>query len=324
MIEKVASVDRYRMRLEVRSKIPDRTSAVQIDAAYIKEPAAEEITMQVDERGETQTVTMILVDGLRYMRSGEMVMQTADAQLRLSELTIIQPSDATVLDNRFSIVGKESLNGRETVHYRGGPDAVPTGDTGGDSFDVSTLESARIDLWIDQVEQFIVAMEVNADNSEGSASEAIYMRFEYYDFNSPDIVIEAPADAVTMSAPDMGAEMPDSDGAAESESAPVAAGDAPEPRNALGKLLGFDLLVATGSEITVLSDQIVQVASVYTVDEAVGLFQANMPANGYTFMNLVEPQAGERVLMFQKGMQIATIQITESANGSDWTVAMAP
>lgn len=324
IIEDVPSIDRYRMRLTMSSEIPDRNTYVEVEAAYIKEPPTEEIVMQVEERGETQIITTYLVDGLRYMRSGDMVVQTADARMNLNELTLIQPRDATLLDDRFAVVGEETLNGRETIHYQGGPEAVPTGSTAGDSFDVTSLASARIDLWVDQAEQFIVAMEVNAENTEG-AGEQIRMRFEYYDFNSPEIVIEAPEGAAAMPGGMPGGEdNGDTSGEAETTAPAGDAAAAAEPRNALGQLLGFDLLVATGSEITAVSDQIVQVASVYTVDEAVGLFQANLPANGYTFLNLVEPQAGESVLMFQKGMQIATIQITETDNGSDWNVVMAP
>lgn len=329
IIEDVPSIARYRMRLTMGSEIPDRNTFVEVEAAYIKEPPTEEIVMQVEERGETQTITTYLVDGLRYMRSGDMVVQTADARMNLNELTLIQPRDATVLDDRFSVVGEETLNGRETTHYQGGPDAVPTGSTAGDSFDLTSLASARIDLWVDQAEQFIVAMEVNAEITEGSPGEQIHMRFEYYDFNSPEIVIEAPDDAMAvpggMPGEMSGAEDQGEPADESATTAPAADTAAPpEPRNALGKLLGFDLLVATGSEINAVSDQIVQVASVYTVDEAVGLFQATLPANGYTFLNLVEPQAGESVLMFQKGMQVATIQITEADSGSDWTVVMAP
>jgi hypothetical protein len=245
-----------------------------------------------------------------------MVVQTADAQMNLQELTLIQPRDVAGLDGRFAIVGEESVNGRATIHYQGGPEAVPTGGTAGDTFDVTALESASIDLWIDQVENFIVAMEVTVAGFDEEPDALMQMRFDYADFNSPDILIEAPVDAMAMPG-GMAA-------GADTGSPSTAEEDTPEPRNALGKLLGFDLLIATGSEITLVSDQIVQVSSIYTLDEAVNLFQVQLPANGYTFMNLITPQAGESVVMFQKGLQIATIQITETAKGSDWSVIMAP
>lgn len=322
IIEEVTSIERYRMRITVVNEVSNRAANVQVDAAYIKAPPAEEITMQIDENGETQTVTMLLVDGLRYMRSGEMVVQTADAQMNLQELTLIQPRDATQLGNHFTVVGEETVHGRATIHYQGGPEAVPTGGTDGDTFDVTGIASAGIDLWVDQAEQFIVAMEVKVTGFDEEPDAHMAMRIEYFDFNSPDIVITAPADALSM-AGGMAGSADAGDKASGGETTSTEA-SGPEPRNALGKLLGFDLLLATGSEITLASNQIVQVATIYTVEEAAKLFQAQLPANGYSLMSSLTPQAGEHVLMFQKEAQIATIQITATAKGSDWNVVMAP
>ncbi|MEZ4675584.1 MAG: hypothetical protein R2932_15240 [Caldilineaceae bacterium] len=321
IIEEITTIERYRMRITLVNEISNRNANVHIDAAYVKEPPAEEITMQVDENGEMQTVTMLLVDGLRYMRSGDMVVQTADARMNLRELTLIQPRDATVLGNRFQALGEETVNERATTHYQGGPDAVPTGGTAGDTFDVTALESASIDLWVDQAENFIVAMEVKVEGFDEDQNARMRMRFDYFDFNNPDIVITAPADA--MSVP--GGVPNDTDGqtGGAGSSADAETGGS-EPRNALGKLLGFDMLLATGSEITLASGQIVQISSIYTVDEAVNLVQTQLPANGYTLLSSIAPQAGESVLMFQKAAQIATIQIATSDRGSDWNIVIAP
>ncbi|MEZ4736261.1 MAG: hypothetical protein R3E79_54950 [Caldilineaceae bacterium] len=108
IIEEVTSIERYRMRITVVNEVSNRAANVQVDAAYIKAPPAEEITMQIDENGETQTVTMLLVDGLRYMRSGEMVVQTADAQMNLQELT---DSTARCYAARQSLYGGRRRDG---------------------------------------------------------------------------------------------------------------------------------------------------------------------------------------------------------------------
>lgn len=308
VIEEIADIERYRMRITMVSEAPNRNTDIQVDAAYIKDPPAEEITMQIDDNGEAQTITIVLVDGLRYMRSGDMVVQTTDAHMNLQELTLIQPRDVTTLGNRFTLVGEEMVNERATRHYQGGPDAVPTGGTTGDTFDVTGIDSARIDLWVDQVENFIVAMAIEVTGVGNEPQAHMELHFDYFDFNSPEIMISVPT----------GAQPADETGNAEST-----ATDA-QPRNALGEILGFDLLLATGSEITLASNQIVQVSSIYTLDEAVNLFQTQLPANGYTLMNTITPQAGERVLMFQKGTQITTIQLTATDRGSDWSVVMAP
>lgn len=312
VIEEIATIERYRMEVTVKSEVANRATEVRVEGAYIKEPPTEEITMQIAENGETQTFTTLLVDGLRYMRSGEMVVQTIDARMNLQELTLIQPGDATMLDQRFEQLGEEFVNGRETIHYRGGPDAVPTGGTTGDTFDVTGIDSARIDLWIDRAENFIVAMEVGVNGFDEEPDAQMQLRFDYVDINSPDIVIEAPSDAMNLS-----------DGQPDSTDE-LNAADAPEPRNALGKLLGFDLLLATGSQITLANEQIVQVSTIYTVEEATNLFQAQLPAHGYSLLSLLTPQAGENVLMFQKGVQTATIQITATDGGSDWSVVVSP
>jgi len=311
IIEEVASIERYRMRVTYGSQGTARDNDTVIEAAYSKEPPAESFTVTFTENGQPETITMILVDGVRYIQAGEAFIQTTDEAMNLHELTLIQPQDVDFAAN-FTQIGEEERNGRMTVHYQGGPDAVPTGGTAGDTFDVSGIASATIDLWIDQAEKFIVAMSVQIDGLEEDPEAIFGMHFEYFDFNSPDIVIAIPEQALAMA-----------ENTAESGDDSSAAA-AVTPRNDLGKLLGFDLLVATGSQITAVTNQVVQVKSVYTLDEAVNLFQLQLPANGYTLLNAITPQAGEQVLMFQKDGKTATIQIKGTDEGSDWDVIIAP
>ncbi len=312
VIENVESIERYRMRVTYTSQGTGRDSETVIEAAYSKEPPAESITVTFAENDQQETIAMVLVDGVRYIKAGEVFVQTPDAAMSLQELTLIQPQDVD-LSSEFTRIGEEEINGRSTLHYQGGPGAVPTGGTAGDTFDVTGIASATIDLWIDQAEKFIVAMAVQVDGLDEAPDALFQMRFDYFDFNSPEIVIAVPEDALAMQG-----DMPET---ATDDSPAV---DVATPRNDLGKLLGFDLPVATGSQITAVTNQLVQVNSIYTLDEAVNLFQLLLPANGYTLLNAITPQADERVLMFQKGAQVATIQIKVTAQGSDWDVVVAP
>ncbi|MEZ4860918.1 MAG: hypothetical protein R3C14_06405 [Caldilineaceae bacterium] len=307
-VEEVAAINSYRLQILIDSEDARGVNHIQVDGSYIKEPPANQVLMQFQDGGQARTVETRLVNGVHYMKSGEMLVQTPDVAMDVTEFTQITPRSITELNQDFTLVGEETVSNRMTAHYQGGPQAVPTGGTEGDRFDLTGVTSAKIDLWLDQVGNFIVKMEISVEGLAHDPTARYHLSFTYHDFNSTDIVIDAPAasQAVAGQAPGNG----DTDEATA------------EPRNALGKLLGFDLLLPTGSQITLATEKVVQVTTPYTFDEAVNLFQQVMPAHDYTLVSRADPQSGESVLLYQKGMSMITINITE--HGTKWNVVATP
>jgi hypothetical protein len=188
-IEEAGKVERYRMRLTVSSMgsehLPEHAT---VAGAYILKPPAAVVTINYAEDDATQSVTMTSLDGLHYLQEGDMVVQMPDAVFNIQELTWIAPQDATNLAGSFLLIGEEEVNSRTTLHYQGDPKAIPTDGT----IDLSRLETATIDVWVDTAENFIVAMELRAFGLDGNPDGVYEMRLDYFDFNDPGIVIETP------------------------------------------------------------------------------------------------------------------------------------
>lgn len=71
-VEEEPEILSYRMRVQVVTEGPRGTDTVQIEGAYIKQPPAEQITINFDQGGQSQKIETMLVDGTRYMHTGEM------------------------------------------------------------------------------------------------------------------------------------------------------------------------------------------------------------------------------------------------------------
>lgn len=313
-VEEAAAIGSYRMRISMTSTSARGTDNVQIEGEYVKEPPAERLVMNYDQSGETQTMEMLLVDGVRYMQAKGMWMAAPDMVPNLKELTLITPSDMGEIGSGLVRIGDETVNGRATTHFRGDKNTIPVVGTEGDTLDASQLEEAQIDLWVDQAANFLVKMQLTMKGDKNDADAEYDMTFEYYDFNA-DIVLEKPENALSL--PGMG--QPPAAGEQPASDAPAS-----EPQTDLGKLLGFDLQLPTGSSVSVLSANMTQVTTPYTLEEAVNLLGLKMQENGYTAMSQMSPAAGQQMLMYQKGVKIVTINITANDSGSEWQVIAGP
>ncbi len=188
-IEKTGTIERYRMRLTVNSAGTERLPEyATVEGAYILKPPAEVVTINYAGGDVTQSVTMTSLDGLHYLQQGDITTQMPDAVFNIQELTWIAPQDATNLASSFLLIGEEEANGRTTLHYQGDPKAIHTDGT----IDLSRLETATVDVWVDTTENFIVAMELRAFGVDGNPDGSYEMRLDYVDFNDPSIVITAP------------------------------------------------------------------------------------------------------------------------------------
>jgi hypothetical protein len=309
VVEDASAIHSYRMRIEIQSEDARGQNQVGVEGAFVKAPPAEQLVIHFEERGEPKTIEMVTVNGVRYLQAQGMWMQAPGSGLNINEYTLITTADVAERSTGLIRVGEETVNGRATIHYRGDKHSIPVAGTPSDKFDVSRAEMAEMDLWVDQAEQFIVKMQITVQDGQAENRQSHVMLIEYFDFNQP-ITIGAPENLITGQP------------ASEDNEQPAAAS---EPRTDLGKLLGFDLLLPTGSQITLSAGNMVQAATPYTLEEAANLFQQQMPRNGYTLMSQITPEAGQTMLMFQKGAKIVTINLTAlSPNETRMDVVSAP
>ncbi len=188
-IEENGQIERYRMRITVNSEgSAQRPHHVTVEGLYIVEPPAEELTVNYEEDGTVNSITMTTIDELHYMQQGDIVVQTPDAAVNVQELMLVAPQDATDLANSFTLIGEEEINGRTTLHYQGDPKALHTDG----AIDLSLLDTAAVDVWVDTTENFIVAMELRAFGLDGNPDGTYEARLDYFDFNNADITIVAP------------------------------------------------------------------------------------------------------------------------------------
>jgi hypothetical protein len=309
VVEDAAAINSYRMRIELNSEDARGKNNVAIEGEFVKEAPAVRLVIRFEENGEPQQMEMVAVDGLRYVQANGMWMQTPDMALNIAEYTLITPADIAEKSTGLTRLGSETVNGRTTVHYQGDKSSIPVAGTASDTFDVSQVESAQLDLWVDEAENFIVKLQINVQDGQGEQGQRHTLLIEYLDFNIP----------ITIKTPENLANEP-STGASSDQPAAVT-----EPRTDLGKLLGFDILLPTGSQIILQTTNMLQATTPYTLDEAVNLFQRNMPTNGYTLMSQVAPAAGQTVLMYQQGAKIVTINLTAlAANETRMEVVTTP
>lgn len=316
-VENAAAIQSYRMQIAMNSNSARGNAQVEINGEYIKEPRAERLTMRFDEDGEVNDMEILLVEGVRYAQFEGMWVAAPDMVPDIQELTLFTPADLQEMHGGIVEVGRENVNGRQTIHYHGDKNTIPVVGTAGDTLDVSQVEDAQIDFWVDQAANFLVKMQLTVIGEAENPDAESHVTFEYFDFNA-DIVIEKPANV--MAIPGMGQSADDQ------PAAPLAPQDEPAETatSPLGALLGFDLMMPTGSDFSLMGSNMAQLTTPYTADEAVNLFTQTMSANGYTLMSQLNPAAGQTVLMFQKGVKIITINVTATDGGSEMQIVSAP
>ncbi|MCC9078679.1 hypothetical protein FKZ61_021515 [Litorilinea aerophila] len=319
-VEEAPHIQRYRVRITIHSESPRGVDEIQVNGAYVKEPPAEHIQMAFTQGDQVEQLEIVLADGMRYVKSGDLWVAAPDAKANLQELTLITPQALTDLGEAPVLVGQENLDGQELLHYRVAQEAIPVVGTEGDTLDVSQADSAQLDFWVDLAEQVIVKMALTMEDAgtDGGAASKVDLTFEYYDLNG-DIVIHAPENV--LGAPGAGAPAPGSQ-----------AGDGATPdisqlsptRQMLYALFGFDLLLPTGTDYTLLSEQFAEFTAPYTREEAIQMFETVLPANGYTLVSKLDAPSGETVLMFQKDGKTLTIAVSTAEDAVRVQVVSAP
>jgi hypothetical protein len=178
-VEEVPEILSYRLRVLVSNNGPRGTDMVQINGAYIKEPPTEQIEFDFQQGEQSQRMATMLVDGTRYMNIGDRWMQSPDAIMNIAELTLLTPQNVAGLLGQMELVGLESVNALSAYHYQGSKEIIPVVGTEGDTLDVSRIESAQLDLWVDEIYNAIVRLTLEASNSEPSITATL--TYDYID-----------------------------------------------------------------------------------------------------------------------------------------------
>jgi hypothetical protein len=237
---------------------------------------------------------MRLVDGTRYMRLGEEWLVTPESSLNVQELTLMTPQIALDLIGQMELIGTEAVNGLSTNHYQGDKEIIPNFGTESDTVNVSELDAAQLDLWVDATYNAIVRLMMTANVSEPPMT--VTLTYDYTDLNG-DIVIETPE---VVALPE--SEAPAADFV---------------PTNELGALLGFNLMFPTGSTVEMVSgNNLYVIVAPFTIEEAPAFVENSMQSNGYTQVSKNVGPAGEIVYLFQFDQKTVSITLTGAGDGN--------
>ena len=296
--EQTASINSYRLRITTRSESARGVDHMEIEGAFVEVPPAEELRIRYQD--SAQSMATMVVDGVRYLRAGDQWLQAPEVAFAFDELTLITPDDVTGLLPRMAQMGVEEVNGVRAMHYRGGKEMIPVVGTPSERLDVSELVFAEMNLWVDQATNVITRMTLTASDAASGASDDVDLevRFDYYD-SSAAITITAPTAARVVGA-----------------DAGTAATSTALPGDALSQLLGFRLLLPTGSTVeSSLGTTMVTVLTPFTVAEAQNMVEHMLPTNGYTLVTRAEPAPREVTYLFQQGGKVVSITVSDGDGG---------
>lgn len=198
----VESIDSFRISLSFRMEgeaFSENQASGTIEGAFTRKPRAHHLVIQVEgEEEQPGEFEIIQIEDQIYLQvAGQWMEAPAGAAPQLEDYYLFGDelkAEETIAG--LERVGEETVNGRQTIHYRGDRAFLTTNEVGGGEFDVENAETAQYDVWIDKAEGFPVKQTVvfegagvNPQNPE--ASGRVEYVLEYYDFNA-DITIEAP------------------------------------------------------------------------------------------------------------------------------------
>lgn len=169
-------------------KLPGFNLTGQIEAELTNKPPAEQIKVTLP----FFEIEQVNVNGKRYSRLNDEPWEISETQLSVDDLALISAED---LDEEtmeeLELIGRETVNGREVTHYRASKKSRERLADG-----LANIE--KIDVWIDEDEEFIVKIQVEANQIDLSqlldeeVEASVEFTLEYYDESYDEIVIEAP------------------------------------------------------------------------------------------------------------------------------------
>ena len=207
-LDEIADINSFRLRINIQAEgdafatqdgAPQLGSGINIEGAFVKEPAAQHIVMALgdDDQG-LGNLEFIQVDNKGYANfTGEWIEAPIEQAPSIEDLAFMTPADLADGLHELERVGDtETLNGRDTVHLHADKETFAKLNTGDEQIALDEAEEVELDLWFDQADGFIVKMQILAqgkglNEEDAEATGRVEMTLEYYDFNE-NIVIETP------------------------------------------------------------------------------------------------------------------------------------
>ncbi|MCL4834246.1 MAG: hypothetical protein KJZ86_17515 [Caldilineaceae bacterium] len=274
-VEQVASIETYRMHVEVAS---EGKPSVLVEMAHVKTPLAEDNQVTLYQNGEPIQMNVRFINDVLYLSNGET--WSVISNFNLAELTVITPGAMAAAAPDLTLVGEEEMSGRRTLHLRGDKSVIPDIQAGSDSLSVKGAEAAQLDLWLDAEERFIVKLLFSL-TIEG---KTFTTEFLYYDFNTP-IVVEVPTNIETVAAP-----------------------PTPTPSEIMA-LLGFDFPIPDGSQLSVVA-RTANILTPMSVAEARTHLEEAMTTAGFSQVgDPVERAKDEFFYTFQRDERTVTANV---------------
>jgi len=194
------SIDSFRLRLDFTMEgeaYAENTTSGTIEGTFTSDPRAHHLIIQTEGEPSGSLEIIQIADQIYMQAAGQWIQAPVESTPQLEDYYLFGDElEAGETLAGLERVGEESVNGRQTIHYRGDRAFLTANEVGGGEFNLEAAETAEYDVWIDQAENFPVKQTVlfegpgvNPANPE--ASGRIDYVLEYHDFNA-EISIEPP------------------------------------------------------------------------------------------------------------------------------------
>ncbi len=186
-------LDSYRMTQVIRWQTEDEDGTdegqMHVEIAFVREPRAMQWQVIESADGDAESFSMIWVDGIVYMGSGDEWMAVASDE-DMGDPWSMPPEQ--YVSRHSKRVGTESINGVRTVHYR---------DEGLD-FSITGLgHVTQADYWISEEYDVVVRTVVIWTGEEDGYDMRYEMQWDITEINQP-ITITAPEGVARPGLPD--------------------------------------------------------------------------------------------------------------------------
>lgn len=290
-IADVPGIETYKVLARFSVGGPPPFQLIEMDGVYGKVPERYHVRVSVtDKDRDPVIIEALLADGQLYSKFT--TNWVAVEKFHLEELVVFTPEHLLGIEGKLTEVGAEDHQGREVVHLRGGKENLPKVVSGSDSIDFSRMESAVLDLWVDQDERFIARVHIAAQAMERGALQPFDVTYEYSGFNEP-VTVKKPVDAVVPQ-----------------NVAPPAPTQADATR-----ALGFEFTIPGGGRVINIVGATVSMITAMPLDDARAYAGEAMRAAGFTPGEEVEQYPGEFYTDYTKGERtvgVLVFQVTDS------------
>lgn len=160
-VQEFNTLDSYEMEMEISTTVSETTQVIQATIQVSTDPAQSQMTFSFsgfDELAGIGSMSMTQIDGVNYMNMADFgCVTTSEGEFGLEEFGLLDANEFLEDIGEASLVGEESINGIETVHY---------------TFDESVIEdettqfdSAQGDVYIAKDGNYVVRFRMEGEGS---------------------------------------------------------------------------------------------------------------------------------------------------------------